>query len=271
MKYSEIQHIYIQLFKHPIVSVFIKIACAMAILFIVVQLVRKFIKSAGDSSNKIKPYDFIRPAIIVAVLVSFSTVLTLIDQISTVTDAQLNTYFQDPKTYEQKKEIENVQKQYEDPNLGKTGMTGAWARTLAFIEKIESYPKLLLWDILQALGELINSITYTVAIVIRFAMLFFLRCFGPIALVFAIFDKYENSFWNWLRQYAFYYFWIYAIFVINVFFDLFYQYTDTVFLASHVGSEEGWAAGSLKLAAVVAKIVLYKRSYTLLGDIITGK
>lgn len=271
MSYTDVQKIYTELFNHPVISVFTKIAVGFAILFILVQLVRKYLKSAGDPNNKMKPYDFIRPAIIVAVLLGFNTILNTTDKIGSAVDTELNKYFEDPKTYDQVEQLKKLEQEYQDPNLQESGITGVIAKIGAFFDKIESYIILFLWDILGALGDIINSITYTVALVIRFAMMFFLRCFGPIALVFAIIDKYENSFWNWLRQYSFYYLWLYAIFVINLFFNLFYQYSKAVFVNSQTASDEGWATGSLILAAIIAKITLYKRSHTLLGEIITGK
>jgi len=267
--YKELNDIYTQINHHSVINTFVTIAKGFCVAFVMVQLIRKFMKSAGDASKKMKPYDFIRPIIIVVLIASYNYIMTGLDYAGSFVDGQLTTYFEDPKNYDQSKELTQLEEKL-TPDSEANGEKGIISKIGSFIDKMSSHIILFVYDILSALGELVNSVTYTVALVIRFAMLFFLRVIGPIALLASIMEGYEKSFFNWLRTYAFYYLWLYAIFIINLFFNLFYQYSAKAFTVSGDATDVGYASGCMILAAIIAKIVLYKKSYNILSEVITG-
>lgn len=231
-------------------------------------------KISRDPSNSLKPYDFVRPLIIVVLIISFNSILNIVDKVTTVCDNTLIAPIYAATTKDESNVLQKVQEQTKAADQ-KTSPLGILASIGAVLNKISTAIYTSVFEVIRAILEVLNMFTYPAALLTRFAGLFFLRIVGPIALCFSLFDKYKDSFWSWVRQYSLYYSWAYALFIINIFFYLAIRATHTSMLTSYfssLSSDQQEIQLSLMIGAcAIAKYALYRKSYTLMSEIITGK
>ncbi|MHC1705800.1 MAG: hypothetical protein AB9846_18005 [Tenuifilaceae bacterium] len=267
-------YLLINLIKLPLFQYIIFWSKSLAVLFVISDLFLKYFKIT-DMKNPFSAKDFIRPIVLVTIIVTYDMLMSLADFIVTSFDLYIANSIGD---YDKFRSILPIidpasvaSPSYTPPPPLTATQTppSVEGSTLEKITEIATYiihPSKLLILIFEFLGNFFSSLIYTSALLIRVFGLFFLRVTGPLFIVLSLFPKFQNTMYEWLRYYIIFTVWILPFYLVNIFFI--YLNAQSRTMATYCGMDDTMTAVSVSMIAIFVKFTVTKGTFGWLEKII---
>ncbi len=188
-------------------------AKALVILFILGQFTRRFMKSRIDDKEKISKNDIGVTVSLVLALIFYDVIINQLENLGEAMDKMFMKMV-DNKEHSSLRWF--LSKDFYDEEASFFKKAWGAAKSAAKTAAGMINPSHILMHALKFLMILLDIISYSLVLIIRYFNLFLVKIFGPFAIAASAYERFRSYFWNWLKMFAINYLWLGLILIINL-------------------------------------------------------